>query len=87
MIEDSIWAKFDEEYRLAIEQAIMTLANSGILAMQVQVEIQRLVDGDPTQDVDVLAKEILRVRADTRGLQLLHDYGLQLTQEHQDKEN
>lgn len=81
MIEDSIWQNFGAETQDAIKSAFMLLAQSGVLQSQVQLEFQRLAEGDATQSVEEVAKEILRVRADTRGLQLVHDYGLQLTQE------
>lgn len=81
MIEDTIWARFDAPTQLLIKQAFVVIAKSGVLEAQAKLEQARLLDGDPGETLEELAKEILRVRADTRGLQTVHHYGLQLTQE------
>jgi hypothetical protein len=81
MIEDSVWKRLPADYVQPVREAIACLAQSGVLKMQVETETLRLLGGDPTQDPIDLAREILRVRADTRGLENLHEYGLQITQE------
>lgn len=81
MIEPEVWSRFNAEQQLELKRALVALSKSGILESQAQLELRRLVEGDAAQDAETLAKDILRVRADTRGLQNLHQYGLQLTQE------
>lgn len=81
MIEDSVWARFDAAQRLQLRTALALVSESGILKLQAEAEFARLGMGDPTAALKEVSLEVLRVRADTRGLLGLHEYGLQLTQE------
>ena len=81
MIEDSIWKQHGPEAESYLKNCIEELAKSGILMAQVELESARLIDGEADQDEKELAKAILRHRAVTQGLRLIHYYGLQLTQE------
>lgn len=81
MIEDSVWERFDEPQRLQLRQAFALVSQSGILKLQAEAEFARLGMGDPAAEDEEITKEIRRVRADTRGLLTIHEYGLQLTQE------
>ncbi len=81
MIEDSVWTRYNDEERHALKKAIALLGSTGILMHQVDLESERLIDGDADQDEKELTKAILRHRAVTQGLRLLHYYGLQLTQD------
>lgn len=81
MIEDSVWARFDATQQLQLRWALALVSQSGILKLQAETEFARLGMGDPTAPLEEVTMEVLRVRADTRGLLSIHEYGLQLAQE------
>ena len=81
MIEDSVWERFDEFRQLQLRQALALVSESGILKLQAEAEFARLGMGDPAASSEEITKEVMRVRADTRGFLTIHEYGLQLAQE------
>lgn len=81
MIEDSVWQRFDELQRLKLREALAFVSESGILKLQAEAEFARLGMGDPTAPLEEITQEVARVRADTRGLLSIHQYGLQLAQD------
>lgn len=85
MIEESVWQRFDELKRLQLREALALIGVSEILKFQAETEVSRLGQGDPTAPEEDVVKEVLRVRADTRGLLSIHHYGLQLAQEQENQ--
>lgn len=70
-----------ESDRLNVEQALRTLAASGILMMQVEAEQRNLMAKFEQSDIEVLSKEINEIRIKNLVLKGLHDLGNQLLKE------
>lgn len=84
MFDPELYNSYPEEIRESIDGALMVLAQTEILLRQVTLERARVVEGDGAESVEELAKKILRVRADTQGLLLIHNHGLSLLKEQND---
>lgn len=76
MFDPGILEDLHPELRLGVVNALITLAETGVLVAQIEAQGSRLLAGSESQPADELAKNILSFRADVRMLQMIHDTGV-----------
>lgn len=75
MIDPDLIETLDNETQIALKNALITLAGSGILRKQMDRELMRLANGSMTENPEILTNEILDYRKRVAGLQILESYG------------
>ena len=70
-----------ESDRLNVQAALMTLAASNVLPMQIDSMQRHIMTNFSSADAEALAKEILAIREQTKALLGIHNLGVQLLRE------
>ena len=68
MIDRSILSRLDPELEAAVRNAVLTIANSGVLDMQLAIAFESISAGSATEDPTELATRILNYRRENHGI-------------------
>lgn len=83
MIDSDLIDELEPEMRLAVRQALMSLAHSGILHAQRERLFRRVAHGSDTEDSETVAQAVLNYRRVAHGLESLQQAGDALLKENE----
>jgi hypothetical protein len=81
MIDRSLLRQLPPDLDAAVQNAILTIANSGVVEMQLSQAFESVVSGSVSEDPTELASKILQYRRENHGLIALKELADQLKKE------
>lgn len=81
MFDPDIFESMPDHERIAVRNAIATIATSGIIERQLTRQFERLSEGDESEDIESLSHNILQYRKDSHGLKSLLTLGQHIMKE------
>lgn len=68
MIDQSVLNQLEPDLKAAVQNAILTLANSGVIETQLAIAFESIASGSVSEEPSELAAKILRYRQENNGL-------------------
>lgn len=81
MIDRRVLEQLDPDVRIAVESAVLTIGNSGVLDLQLRIAFESIVEGAVNEAPEELTARILRYRQENHGVIGLIAYAEELKKE------